>query len=149
MSFQTATLHYKSKSRFVQLSVEVSKMTILLMKIVVPLLFIQLVTAYPPARSQLHRPPSRRRGRHGENIELRDKRSALEKLPPPEKKENEKKSQLPPETMPNLPSQLPLVKLSAPLTQANLPTTQQPPTTKPRAGAVPTVLPPQPQAWRI
>ena len=111
MSFQTATLHYKSMRRLVQLSVEVSKMKILLMKIVVPLLYIQLVTAYPPAGSQLHRPPSRRRGRHGENIEIREKLSALEMLPPSEKKENEKKSQLPPETMPNLPSPLPLVEL--------------------------------------
>ena len=60
-------------------------MKILLVKIVVPLLFIQLVRAYLPAGSQLHRPPSWGR-KHGENIELREKRSAIEMLPPPEKK---------------------------------------------------------------
>ena len=51
--------------------------------------------------------------------------------------------------MPTLLSQLYLVELSAPLTQANLQTTLQPPATKSRAGAMPTVMPPQPQAWRI
>ena len=51
--------------------------------------------------------------------------------------------------MPTLLSQLPLVELSASLNQAYLPTTLQPPATKSRAGAVPTVMPPQSQAWRI
>ena len=102
-------------------------MKILLVKIVVPLLLIQLVTAYPRTGSQLHRPPPRPpvgpngkdseniesrekreenkllispNGKDTENIESREKRSALGMVPPTD-------SQLPPGTLPTLP---PLIK---------------------------------------
>ena len=86
-----------------------------------------------------------------EKDKVKGKTTFSEKLPPTKKKKKkkERKSQLLPETLPTMLSQLSLVELSAPLTQANLPTTQQPQAIKPCAGTVPTVMPPQTQAWKI
>ena len=102
-------------------------MKILLVKIVVPLLLIQLVTAYPHAGSQLHRPPPRLpvgpNGKNSDNIESREKREENQLLISPNGKDTEniesrKKpsalgmvpptdSQQPPGTLPTLP---PLIK---------------------------------------
>ena len=68
-------------------------MKTLLVKIVVPLLLIQLVTAYPRAGSQLYRPPPRPpvgpNGKDRENIESREKREENQLLISPNGKDTE------------------------------------------------------------